>query len=181
MVTIRHFQIGQPDGEDHYTQLLYHIQQLVANTPINTTRPEPKHMPTNPPPLPPTPTLHHRRRRHHCPPHRQIHPRRLLDPQPHRRPLRPRTAPSPTLREARLARRRPQRPLHPHPLAAHLLPQRPLRPFCRASLGDRGLGIEGIRQVRAWLDAAGRAKQMLLCVGDGRGDTKQFGTLELPN
>jgi hypothetical protein len=41
--------------------------------------------------------------------------------------------------------------------------------------------IAGIREVRTWLDAAGREKQMLLCVGDGRGDTKQFGTLELPN
>jgi len=32
--------------------------------------------------------------------------------------------------------------------------------------------IAGVRQVRAWLDAAGRSKQLLLCVGDGRGDTE---------
>ena len=43
MTTTKHSQIGQPDGDNHYTQLLYHIQQLVRNTPLNTTRPEPKH------------------------------------------------------------------------------------------------------------------------------------------
>jgi hypothetical protein len=43
MATIRHCQIGQPDGEHPYTPLLYHLQPLVANTPLHTTRPEPKH------------------------------------------------------------------------------------------------------------------------------------------
>jgi hypothetical protein len=41
--------------------------------------------------------------------------------------------------------------------------------------------MAGIGQVRAWLDAAGRAKQLLLCVGDGRGDTKALGQVDLPN
>ncbi|GIV12339.1 MAG: hypothetical protein KatS3mg021_2325 [Fimbriimonadales bacterium] len=39
----------------------------------------------------------------------------------------------------------------------------------------------GVRQVRAWLDASGRAAQWLVCIGDGRGDTKAWGTLGLPN
>ena len=43
MATIRHLQIGQPNGENYYTPLLYHIQQLLHNTPLHTTRPEPKH------------------------------------------------------------------------------------------------------------------------------------------
>jgi hypothetical protein len=38
----------------------------------------------------------------------------------------------------------------------------------------------GIRQVRAWLDAAGRSEQLLLCVGDGRGGTKALGQWDLP-
>jgi hypothetical protein len=41
--------------------------------------------------------------------------------------------------------------------------------------------IATLQQVRAWLDAAGRAEQRLLCVGDGRGDTQALGKLELPN
>jgi hypothetical protein len=41
--------------------------------------------------------------------------------------------------------------------------------------------IASLQRVRAWLNAAGRAEQRLLCVGDGRGDTKALGTLELPN
>ncbi|BCW95919.1 MAG: hypothetical protein KatS3mg018_1401 [Fimbriimonadales bacterium] len=41
--------------------------------------------------------------------------------------------------------------------------------------------IEGVRRVRATLDAAGRTQQLLVCVGDGRGDTKAWGTLLLPN
>ena len=45
--------------------------------------------------------------------------------------------------------------------------------------------IEGwmasIQRVRAWLNAAERAEQRLLCVGDGRGDTQALGTLDLPN
>jgi hypothetical protein len=41
--------------------------------------------------------------------------------------------------------------------------------------------IATLQQVRAWLDAAGRAEQWLLCVGDGRGDTQALGKLELPN
>jgi hypothetical protein len=40
--------------------------------------------------------------------------------------------------------------------------------------------MAAIQQVRAWLDATGRAQQRLLCVGDGRGDTKALGQLELP-
>jgi len=45
--------------------------------------------------------------------------------------------------------------------------------------------IEGwmasIQRVRAWLNAAERAEQRLLCMGDGQGDTQALGTLELPN
>jgi hypothetical protein len=45
--------------------------------------------------------------------------------------------------------------------------------------------IEGwmasIQRVRAWLNAAERAEQRLLCVGDGQGDTQALGTLDLPN
>ncbi len=41
MTTTKHSQIGQPDGDNHYTQLLYHIQQLIHTTPLHTTRPEP--------------------------------------------------------------------------------------------------------------------------------------------
>jgi hypothetical protein len=41
--------------------------------------------------------------------------------------------------------------------------------------------IASLQRVRAWLDAAGRAEQLLLCVGDGRGDTQALGKLELPN
>ena len=44
--------------------------------------------------------------------------------------------------------------------------------------------IEGwmasIQRVCAWLNAAGRAEQRLLCVGDGRGDTQALGTLDVP-
>jgi hypothetical protein len=41
--------------------------------------------------------------------------------------------------------------------------------------------IASLQHIRAWLDAAGRAEQRLLCVGDGRGDTQALGKLELPN
>jgi hypothetical protein len=41
--------------------------------------------------------------------------------------------------------------------------------------------IASLQRVRAWLDSTGRAEQRLLCVGDGRGDTKLLGTLEIPN
>jgi hypothetical protein len=41
--------------------------------------------------------------------------------------------------------------------------------------------IASLQRVRAWLNATGRTEQRLLCVGDGRGDTKALGTLELPN
>jgi hypothetical protein len=41
--------------------------------------------------------------------------------------------------------------------------------------------IASLQRVRAWLDSTGRAEQLLLCVGDGRGDTKLLGTLEIPN
>jgi hypothetical protein len=41
--------------------------------------------------------------------------------------------------------------------------------------------IASLQHIRAWLDAAGRAEQLLLCVGDGRGDTQALGKLELPN
>ena len=45
--------------------------------------------------------------------------------------------------------------------------------------------IEGwrvsLQRVRGWLNAAGRAQQLLLCVGDGRGDTKALGQLDLPH
>ena len=41
--------------------------------------------------------------------------------------------------------------------------------------------IASLQRVRAWLNAAGRPEQLLLCVGDGRGDTKALGTLELPH
>jgi len=41
--------------------------------------------------------------------------------------------------------------------------------------------IARLQRVRAWLNAAGRSEQRLLCVGDGRGDTQALGTLELPN
>jgi hypothetical protein len=40
--------------------------------------------------------------------------------------------------------------------------------------------IASLQHIRAWLDAAGRAEQRLLCVGDGRGDTQALGKLELP-
>jgi hypothetical protein len=136
------------------------------------------------PPLPPTPTLHQHRRRHHRPPHRQIHPRRLRDTQPRRRPLRPRTAPSPTLREARLARRRPQRPLRAYPLAADLLPERPLRPSCRASFGDRGLDsrhprgahLAGRRRARE-ADAAVRRRRAWRHSAAGQVGLAEYGLL----
>jgi len=38
-----------------------------------------------------------------------------------------------------------------------------------------------LQRVRAWLNAAGRTEQRLLCVGDGRGDTQALGMLDLPN
>jgi hypothetical protein len=41
--------------------------------------------------------------------------------------------------------------------------------------------IASLQRVRAWLNATGRTEQRLLCVGDGRGDTKALGTLELSN
>jgi hypothetical protein len=41
--------------------------------------------------------------------------------------------------------------------------------------------IASLQHIRAWLDAAGRAEQRLLCAGDGRGDTQALGKLELPN
>ena len=41
--------------------------------------------------------------------------------------------------------------------------------------------IASLQQVRAWLNAAGRPEQLLLCVGDGRGDTKALGTLDVPH
>jgi hypothetical protein len=41
--------------------------------------------------------------------------------------------------------------------------------------------IARLQQVRAWLNAAGRPERLLLCVGDGRGDTQALGKLELPN
>jgi hypothetical protein len=41
--------------------------------------------------------------------------------------------------------------------------------------------IARLQRVRAWLNAAGRPEQLLLCVGDGRGDTKALGTLQLPH
>ena len=41
--------------------------------------------------------------------------------------------------------------------------------------------IATIQRVRAWLNAAGRTEQRLLCVGDGRGDTKALGTLDVPH
>jgi hypothetical protein len=41
--------------------------------------------------------------------------------------------------------------------------------------------IASLQRVRAWLNAAGRPEQLLLCVGDGRGDNQALGKLELPN
>ena len=41
--------------------------------------------------------------------------------------------------------------------------------------------IASLQRVRAWLNAAGRPEQLLLCVGDGRGDTKALGTLDVPH
>ena len=41
--------------------------------------------------------------------------------------------------------------------------------------------IASLQRVRAWLNAAGRTEQRLLCVGGGRGDTQALGTLELPH
>jgi hypothetical protein len=41
--------------------------------------------------------------------------------------------------------------------------------------------IASLQHMRAWLNAAGRPEQLLLCVGDGRGDTQALGKLELPN
>ncbi len=41
--------------------------------------------------------------------------------------------------------------------------------------------IARLQRIRAWLNAAGRAEPLLLCVGDGRGDTQALGKLELPN
>jgi hypothetical protein len=38
-----------------------------------------------------------------------------------------------------------------------------------------------LQRVRAWLNAAGRTEQRLLCGGDGRGDTQALGMLEVPN
>jgi hypothetical protein len=40
--------------------------------------------------------------------------------------------------------------------------------------------IAGIQEVRTWLDAVGRSNQLLLCIGDGRGDTEALGKLDLP-
>jgi len=40
--------------------------------------------------------------------------------------------------------------------------------------------MASIQRVCAWLNAAGRAEQRLLCVGDGRGDTQALGTLDVP-
>ena len=41
--------------------------------------------------------------------------------------------------------------------------------------------IASLQRVRAWLNAAGRTEQRLLCVGGGRGDTQALGTLDVPN
>ena len=56
---------------------------------------------------------------------------------------------------------------------------------CYANPASRCSEIEGwiasLQRARAWLNAAGRTEQRLLCVGDGRGDTQALGKLELPN
>jgi hypothetical protein len=105
---------GQPDGDNHYTQLLYHIQQLVRNTPLHTTRPEPNAC---------------------CVPF--------------------------------------------HCLPTFSQKARYANPTSRRSEIEGW--IAGIRAVRAWLNTAGRSEPLLLCVGDGRGDTEALGQLDLPN
>jgi hypothetical protein len=51
----------------------------------------------------------------------------------------------------------------------------------RCDSAHHPLFYHNLQHIRAWLDAAGRAEQRLLCVGDGRGDTQALGKLELPN
>jgi hypothetical protein len=54
-----------------------------------------------------------------------------------------------------------------------------------ANPASRRSEIEGwiarLQRVRARLNAVGRSEQRLLCVGDGRGDTKALGTLDVPH
>jgi hypothetical protein len=114
MTHFYYLESGQPDGDNHYTQLLYHIQQLVRNTPLHTTRPEPNAC---------------------CVPF--------------------------------------------HCLPTFSQKARYANPTSRRSEIEGW--IAGIRAVRAWLNTAGRSEPLLLCVGDGRGDTEALGQLDLPN
>jgi hypothetical protein len=233
MTTTKHSQIGQPDGDNHYTQLLYHIQQLIHTTPLHTTRPEPKQ-------------THHQlafaellaparktiaqlaRTQHpyptHIPNRYYRHFQRSFDPDaafqhlcrhtladcppdhPYCIALDGTTVPrtgkyipgahwtlnpqnAPFARGLRKAQRFVMAGWLDDDPDARCVPIDWLPTFSPkaryANPTSQRSEIEGwrvsLQRVRGWLNAAGRAQQLLLCVGDGRGDTKALGQLDLPH
>jgi hypothetical protein len=183
---------GQPDGQHHNTHLVYHLQHLISTTPLNTTRPEPYR------------TLQQLTRAELITTARKTIAQlaRTQHPYPNHSTTVPRTGkyipgvhwtPNPTDAPFSRGLRKAQRFvmagwLDDDPNARcvpiHCLPA--FSPKARyANPTSRRSEIEGwiagIRAVRTWLDAAGRSKQLLLCVGDGWGDTEALGKLDLPH